>query len=100
MLAESLLRSPTAQGLLYVAYGFPSMFSRVPVRVPPTFFAATIARYDTSRTNRCLALQSLPSPEPTWKDILLFSGDAAKAELFFGGERGSRSIAEHFFDGF
>jgi len=97
-LAVSLAEVAIAQGLLYTFSGL-GQPPRLPLTVPPTFVAATIVKYDTARTNPCRSVENLPNSNPNWQDILLFSGDASKAQLLFQAE-GSRQIADRFFEVF
>ena len=73
--------------------------SPLPIDVPPEFVVAVASKFDTCRTNRCKVTDELPSPQPKFRDFLLFSGDAAKAEEVWG-EYGSATLADQFFQKF
>jgi len=95
-LLVQLLEVATAQAVLF-AYSIGDL--PLPFPVTPAFARAVATKYDTARTNRCTILDRLPSPNPRFGDILLFSGDAAKAEAVWGNVD-KKDLAENFFNHF
>lgn len=70
-----------------------------PLTPPEEFVTSVAAKFDTCRTNRCRVVAELPSSQPKFRDFLLFSGDAAKAEEAWG-EYGTAELADEFFPRF